>query len=84
MTTIMQEAAMQDDLEQRVAAIIRDMRLASYDDQARAIIPMVLEHAAKVADNEAAAWVNDNEGSHGARQASGYIAAAIRAIGAKP
>jgi hypothetical protein len=51
---------------------------------ARAITPMVLEEAAKVADNEAAAWVYDNEGSHGARQASSYIATAIRALGAKP
>ena len=71
-----------DDLVERVAVELIAMRLASYDDQARAITSMVLEHAAKVADNEVAAWVNDNEGSHGARQASSYIAAAIRAIGA--
>jgi hypothetical protein len=81
-----QEAAMQDDLEQRVAALLRGMRWSADapDQAARAITPMALEHAAKVADNEAAAWVYDNEGSHGARQASSYIATAIRALGAKP
>ena len=38
------------DLEQRVAAELAGMRLASYADQARAIIPLVLEEAAKRVD----------------------------------
>lgn len=64
-----------DDLEQRVAEVIRENRwLAAPAELARAIIPMVREEAAKVADACA--------DSHGARQASRYIAAAIRAIGA--
>jgi hypothetical protein len=88
-----QEAAMQDDLERRFMDEVWSALKADATDLGkqqrilasfRAIIPMVLERAAKVADNEAAAWVYDNEGSHGARQASGYIATAIRAIGAKP
>ena len=77
---------MQDDLEQRVADQLVEWGFGTGPEcraAARAITSMVLEEAAKVADNEAAAWVNDNEGSHGARQASSYIAAAIRAIGVR-
>lgn len=74
MTTITQEAAMRDDLEQRVAEVIRENRwLATPPELARAIIPMVLEEAAKVAFD----WVADDiEGKR--------LADLIRAIGAKP
>lgn len=62
-----------DDLVERVAVELIAMRLASYADQARAIISIVLEEAAKVAENEAA---------QGSYRAGERIAAAIRALGA--
>jgi hypothetical protein len=65
---------MPDDLEQRVAALLRDMRWSADapDQAARAITPMVLERAAKVASE----WVADDiEGKR--------LADLIRAIGAK-
>ena len=64
-----------DDLEQRVAAELRRTRLHGDDAQARAIIPMVLEHAAKVVES-----LMECDGLIDADEA----AAAIRAIGAKP
>jgi hypothetical protein len=57
-----------DDLEQRVAALIKS---GAYPSQAaRAIIPMVLEEAAKVAESKTQ------------YRGRTIIAAAIRAIGA--
>ena len=61
---------MQDDLEQRVAAYIVEHRTAAPWTLARAIIPMVLEEAAKVAESKTQ------------YRGRTIIAAAIRAIGA--
>ena len=71
-----------DDLEQRVAAIIRNgagavLHQHEREAIARAIIPMVLEEAAKVADD----YVGDPDDSRWVT--AGNIAAAIRAIGAR-
>jgi hypothetical protein len=66
---------MQDDLVERVAVELIAMRLASYDDQARAIIPLVLEEAAKIVESlmECDGLIDTYE-----------AAVVIRAIGAKP
>jgi hypothetical protein len=66
-----------DDLVERVAVELIAMRLASYDDQARAITSMVLEHAAKVAEN-CKTPIDD----FCCASAFQKVAAAIRAIGA--
>ena len=69
-----------DDLEQRVAAMIRDMRWSSDapDQAARAIISLVLEHAAKVAEFHRERWAAAN-GFEGQAVGARVIAAAIRA-----
>ena len=64
------------DLEQRVADELRRTRLHGNDAQARAVIPIVLEEAAKVADD----YVGDPDDSRWVT--AGNIAAAVRAIGA--
>jgi hypothetical protein len=86
---------MQDDLEQRVAEHLQralctyvegdDTRATELTgeelrDIARAIIPIVLEHAAKAADGHRERWMNAN-GFEGHAAAGRIIAAAIRAIG---
>jgi hypothetical protein len=55
-----QDAAMQDDLVERVAQLLMDMDSdgRGYEDQARAIIPMVLDYAAEALRDEAQAWEN--------------------------
>jgi hypothetical protein len=68
---------MQDDLVERVTVELIAMRLASYDDQARAIIPLVLEEAAVRV--ERGPFVGPDAVAHAIQHA-----AAIRAIGAKP
>ena len=75
-----QEAAMQDDLEERVAMLVLQacMGRGSPHDAARAITPLVLEHAAKLAET-LPGWGKRSAIEHG-----DAIAAAIRAMGAKP
>lgn len=72
----------QDDLEQRVQHLITQPW--SSLEAARAIIPMVLEHAAKVAEAQEAPFDEhmDCQMCHGFDTAAAQIAAAIRAIGA--
>ena len=64
------------DLEQRVAAMIRDMRWSSDapDQAARAVIQMVLEEAAKAVENQRPVHHSFVRRTH--------AVAAIRAIGA--
>lgn len=70
-TALATGVAEMDDLEQRVAEVIRENRwLATPAELARAIIPLVLEHAAKVAESKTQ------------YRGRTIIAAAIRAIGA--
>lgn len=85
-------------LEERVVAVIgvtlrtiveRDTRACAltYDEEAtiaRAIIPMVLEEAAKVAEHAEAPFDEhmDCQMCHGFDTAAAQLAAAIRAIGA--
>jgi hypothetical protein len=68
-----------DDLEQRVAAIIHAETNTIGNEAfnlARAIIPMVLEHAAKAVENQRPVHHSFVRRTH--------AAAAIRAIGARP
>ena len=90
------EERVMDDLEQRVATeaeraarehwLTKPGNISTYEAVARAIIPMVLEHAAKVADEfraiNAANLRRADSKWKGFDDATVCIAAAIRAIGA--
>ena len=75
-----------DDLEQRVVDALGVTAGQSFLEQARAIIPMVLEEAAEVAENcsfgiDIGEWLVMTKKDVSAR-ACNEVAAAIRAIGA--